>query len=104
MESMEHPWNPWNIHGVRESMWTPQGLPGGVISPLFGNRSASLSLKMSRYSWYSGGTCPRSGVVSSYLSANSCELESFVFIHIAELSIGSGLSEVCPLIKETIRE
>jgi hypothetical protein len=27
------PWNPWNIHGVHESMWTPQGLPGGVISP-----------------------------------------------------------------------
>jgi len=27
------PWNPWIIHGIRESAWTPQGLPGGVISP-----------------------------------------------------------------------
>ena len=29
----KNPWNPWNIHGIRESTRTPQGLPGGVISP-----------------------------------------------------------------------
>jgi hypothetical protein len=30
---MDWPWNPWNIHRIRESMWTSNGLPGGVISP-----------------------------------------------------------------------
>ena len=31
--TMDWPWNPWKIHGFCESTRTPQGLPGGVISP-----------------------------------------------------------------------
>ena len=30
---MDWPWNPWIIHGIHKSTWTPQGLPGAVISP-----------------------------------------------------------------------
>jgi len=40
------------------------------------------------------GICLWSGVISSYLSANCCELESFAFMHIAKSSIDSRLSEV----------
>ena len=31
--TVDCPWNPWIIRGFRESAWTPQGLPGGVVSP-----------------------------------------------------------------------
>ncbi len=37
----------WNIHGVRKSTWTPQGLSGGVISPLAIHGGAASVLKPS---------------------------------------------------------
>ncbi len=40
--TVDWPWNPWKIHGFCKSVRTPQGLPGGVISPHLPEHCASF--------------------------------------------------------------
>ena len=44
-------WNPWKIHGFRESTRTPQELSGGVISPLKLDELRNFRLPFSPWSW-----------------------------------------------------